>query len=271
MLAFENAAHHDDQGEFWYARELRDLLGYASWEKFQPPITKAKAACQEMGEAVDDHFHHVVKMMPLGKGAQREVPDIELTRTACYWIAQNGDPTKRPEIAAAQTYFAIQTRRQELADDAARQLTNDEKRVFLRDKLKEHNRLLAEAAATAGVSNFKNFNGAGLKGLYGGLNQAQVVRRKQLPAKSNHLDYAPHSELAANYFKATQAEEILKRSGHVGQRAAEAVHKKVGEDVRDLIRKQGNTLPEDVKPEDHIKDVRKRVKGSEPKKLEKKG
>jgi DNA-damage-inducible protein D len=276
MLAFESAAHHDEQGEFWYARELRKLLGYASWEKFQPPIAKAKAACEEMGEAIDDHFHHVVKMMPIGKGGEREGEDIELTRTACYWIAQNGDPSKRPEIAAAQTYFAIQTRRQEIADQAAvRELTDDERRVLLRDKLKEHNALLAEAAQSAGVKNFRNFNGAGLKGLYGGLNQSQVLRRKKLPQKTNHLDYASHKELAANYFKATQAEEKLRRrveaEGEIGQRESEEVHKKVGTAIHDFIKGQGNTPPEDMKAEDHIKEARKRVKAAEPKKLEKKG
>jgi DNA-damage-inducible protein D len=274
MLAFENAAHHDEQGEFWYARELRSLLGYSTWEKFQPPIEKAQAACIEMGEAVEDHFHHVVKMMPLGKGAQREGDDIELTRTACYWIAQNGDPTKRPEIAAAQTYFAIQTRRQELADQQQVELSDDQKRVLLRDKLKEHNKALASAAKTAGVTNFPNFMGAGLKGLYGGLNQAQILRRKKLPAGKNHLDYAGHPELAANYFKATQAEEKLRRrteaEGEIGQRESEKVHKQVGADLHDFIKSQGNTPPEDLQPEDHIKDARKRVKASEPRKLEKK-
>lgn len=261
MLAFENAARHDDDGgEFWLARELSPLLGYKDYRNFINAVTKAKAACSEVGEHVEDHFVDVTVMMPIGKGAERSGDDIELTRFACYLVAQNGDPTKRPEIAAAQTYFALQTRRQEIADAAERQLTADEKRVLLRDKLKEHNRLLSEAAATAGVTNFRNFNGAGLKGLYGGLSQAQIVRRKKLPEKSNHLDYAGHAELAANYFKATQAEEVLRRKGEIGQRAAEAVHKKVGEDIRDLIKAQGNKPLEDVDAEDHIREARKRVK-----------
>jgi DNA-damage-inducible protein D len=131
--------------------------------------------------------------------------------------------------------------------------------VLLRDKLKEHNKALASAAKTSGVTNFPNFNGAGLKGLYGGMNQAQIVRRKRLPANAKHLDHAGHEELAAHYFKATQAEARLRREGEVGQRAAEKIHKEVGAAVRDLIKKQGNVLPEDLPAEDHIDDVRKRI------------
>jgi DNA-damage-inducible protein D len=275
MLAFEKAAHHDEQGEFWLARELYPLLGYKSWQNFASPIEKAKAACTEVGEPVEHHFMEVHKMVPIGSSAEREQDDMELTRFACYLIAQNGDPTKRPEIAAAQTYFAIQTRRQEVADQgAAPELTDDERRVLLRDKLKEHNALLAEAAQSAGVKNFRNFNGAGLKGLYGGLNQSQVLRRKKLPAKANHLDYAGHPELAANYFKATQAEEKLRRrieaEGEIGQKASEEVHRQVGAAIHDFIVGEGNTPPEDQQAEDHIKEARKRVRASGPKKLENK-
>jgi DNA-damage-inducible protein D len=261
MLAFENAARRDDDGaEYWLARELRVLLGYASWERFQPAITKAKAACSEVAEDVEDHFHTCVKMVKIGSGAERKQNDIELSRFACYLVAQNGDPTQRPEIAAAQTYFAFQTRRQEVADRAATSLSDDHKRVLLRDKLKEHNRLLASAAKSSGVTNFRNFNGAGLKGLYGGLNQEQVVRRKKLPKGANHLDHAGHEELAANYFKATQTEARLRREGDVGQRRSETVHKEVGEAVHKLIEDQGNDPPEDQNATDHINDARKRIK-----------
>lgn len=271
MLAFENAAQHDfDGAEYWLARDLRLLLGYASWDKFQSSISKAKAACVEVNEPSGDHFHHVVKMIAIGKGALRQTDDIELSRFACYLIAQNGDPTKRPEIAAAQTYFAIQTRRQEVADQVARQLSDDQKRVLLRDKLKEHNKLLASAAKLPGVINFRNFNGAGLKGLYGGLNQEQVIRRKQLPSGSNHLDHADHEELAANYFKATQTEARLRREGEVGQRRAENVHSEVGQAIHNLIIDQGNIPPEDKAALDHVDDARKRVKAAVPMKRLKK-
>lgn len=267
MMAFEDAAHKDNDGaEFWLARELSPLLGYKDYRNFLNAVDKARATCLEIGEDVADHFGDVTKMMPLGKGAERAGEDVELTRFACYLIAQNGDPQKRPEIAAAQTYFAIQTRRQEIADQVSSHLTDDQRRVLLRDKLKEHNRLLAEAAQLAGVTNFRNFNGAGLKGLYGGLSKVQVVRRKQLPPRTDHLDHAGHEELAANYFKATQAEAKLRReaeqNGEMGQRAAETVHKKVGEDIHDFIVAQGNTPPEDLKAEDHIRHARKRIKGS---------
>lgn len=273
LLGFEKAAHHDEHGEYWLARQLSPLLGYKDYRNFLNAVEKAKAACVEVGEAVDDHFGDVTVMIPIGKGASREGDDIQLTRFACYLIAQNGDPTKRPEIAAAQTYFAIQTRRQELTDEALAEraaLTDDEKRVFLRDKLKEHNRLLAQAASTAGVKNFPNFMGSGLKGLYGGLNQEQVARRKGVP-KGQHLNFAGHEELAANYFKATQTEAKLKREAITKQTAANKAHKQVGEAIRQTIKDLGGTMPEDLKAEpDHVDDVRKRISGGEPKKLAKK-
>lgn len=275
LLGFEKAAHHDEHGEYWLARQLSPLLGYRDYRNFLNAVEKAKAACKEVGEAVEDHFGDVTVMIPLGKGAAREADDIQLTRFACYMIAQNGDPTKRPEIAAAQTYFAIQTRRQELTDEALAEreaLTDDEKRVFLRDKLKEHNKLLAQAAKTAGVTNFPNFMGSGLKGLYGGLNQEQVARRKGVP-KGKHLDFAGHEELAANYFKATQTEAKLKREGITKQTAANKAHKEVGEAIRKTIKDLGGTMPEDLEAEpDHVDDVRKRISGgSGPKKVDKKG
>ncbi len=273
LLGFEKAANHDEHGEYWLARQLSPLLGYKDYRNFLNAVEKAKAACTEVGEAVDDHFGDVTVMIPTGKGAKREADDIQLTRFACYLIAQNGDPTKRPEIAAAQTYFAIQTRRQELTDEALAEraaLSDDEKRVFLRDKLKEHNKLLAQAAKTAGVTNFPNFMGAGLKGLYGGLNQEQVARRKGVP-KGKHLDFAGHEELAANYFKATQTEAKLKRDGTTKPTAANKAHKEVGEAIRKTIESLGGTMPEDLKAEpDHVDDVRKRI-GSGAKKVDKKG
>jgi DNA-damage-inducible protein D len=209
MGAFEAAAHRDDLGEYWLARELRPLLGYSTWEKFQAPIEKAKAACAEAVEAVEDHFHHVVKMMPVGKGGERAGDDIELTRFACYLIAQNGDPTKRPEIAAAQTYFAVQTRRQELTDIAESQppaLTEDERRVLIRDEMKEHNKSLASAAKAHGVKKpveYAVFQNEGYKGLYGGFDMRGIQRRRGLTAKQDILDHMPSSELAANMFRAT--------------------------------------------------------------------
>ena len=273
MRAFEKAAHHDEEGEFWSARELRELLGYASWEKFQPPIEKAKAACAGVGEAVDDHFHHVVKMVALGSGAQRETEDVELTRFACYLIAQNGDPLKRPQIAAAQTYFAVQTRRQEIADTAQPPLTEDERRVLARDELKAHNKALASAAKAAGVTrpiDYAIFQNEGYKGLYGGLDRQMIQRRKKLTAKQDILDHMSSSELAANLFRATQTEDKLRREDIRTKDAANRAHRQVGAKVRQTIKELGGTMPEEYPAVEHVKEARKRLKAGETVKLEKK-
>lgn len=268
LAAFEAAAQPNDGGEpFWFARDLQQLFKYDQWRRFAEVIDRAKSACEQAGQSVENHFAIVGKMVPIGSGATREIEDIALSRYAAYLTAQNADPRKTP-VAFAQTYFATQTRRQELADEAARELSYDEKRVLLRSKLKEHNKSLAEAAKTAGVKNFANFNGSGLKGLYGGLNKAQVVKRKGLPTGADHLDYAGHEELAANYFKATQAEAKLRReieaNGEIGQRKSDAIHKSVGEAVRKTITDLGNTPPEAIAAEDHIREAQKRVKAANP-------
>lgn len=272
LEAFEKAGHRDEQGDYWLARELRPLLGYQTWQKFAPVIDKAKITCSTSGEAIDDHFIRVGKMVPIGSGAEREQEDLELTRFACYLIAQNGD-SKKPEIAAAQTYFAVQTRRQELADQAlasAPQLNDDQKRVFLRDKVTEHNKTLSGAARAAGVqtpAQFAAFGGAGLQGLYGGLDKSAIQRRKGLKPMQELLDHAGHEELAAHYFKATQTEAKLKREGAKGAAMANQAHHEVGAAVRKTIKKLGGVMPEDLPAEDHIKEARKRVKGSGPDKL----
>jgi len=262
MKAFEDAAHDDGDAEFWRARDLARLFGYADYRNFQSILEKAKIACSNSGQSVENHFVDVTDMVQIGSTAVREVSDVLLSRYGAYLAAQNADPRKQA-VAFAQTYFATQTRRAELADKAP-VVSYDEKRVLLRGKLKEHNKSLAEAAKTAGVTNFANFNGAGLKGLYGGMNKAQVVKAKGLPAGGDHLDYAGHAELAANYFKATQAEERLRREGVSGQRAAETAHKEVGAAVRQTIIDLGNTPPEKMASEDHIKEAQKRVKAAQP-------
>ena len=276
LAGFEGVAHRDDTGEYWLARELRPLLGYSTWEKFKAPIEKAKAACVEVGEPPSDHFHHVVKMMPLGKGAEREGEDIELTRFACYLIAQNGDPAKRPEIAAAQTYFAVQTRRQELADVAEAQkaaVTEDERRVLIRDEMKEHNKSLASAAKAHGVAKpveYAVFQNEGYKGLYGGFDMRAIQRRRSLTEKQDILDHMPSSELAANMFRATQTEEKLERlrkEGKTGKALANKTHNDIGKKVRKTIEEIGGTMPEDHKAVEHIKEARKRVTAEEKKKL----
>ena len=265
IAAFESAAHQDDQGqEYWFARDLQTLLGYTKWDNFLQVIAKAKAACEQAGHGCDDHFAGVGKMIPLGKGAEREIEDIVLSRYARYLFAQNADGRKRP-VAFAQTYFAIQTRRQEVADQEAQEympLSEDERRVLLRDEIKTHNRNLASAAKTAGVREgveFAVFQTEGYKGLYGGLDVPGIRRRKGL--KPNHaiLDHMGSTELAANLFRATQTEEKLRREGIKGKLAANRAHFEVGAKVRQTIKDIGGDMPETLSAQEDIKKVSRRL------------
>ena len=267
---FEQAAHVDDDGiEFWYARDLQSLLGYADYRNFLNTVEKAKEACENSGQAVDHHFVDVTEMIELGKGALRRVDNIKLTRYACYLTAQNGDARKKP-IAFAQTYFAIQTRRQEVRDDDEAQampLSEDEKRLLLREEIKEHNKNLASAAKNCGVVrpiDFAIFQTFGYKGLYGGLDRLGIQRRKRLRSKQNILDHMGSTELAANLFRATQTEDKLLRENIKGKDAANTTHFQVGREVRETIRKIGGTMPEDLPPAEDIKKVSQRRKKSTP-------
>ncbi len=272
--AFEAAAHADDDGaQFWLARELAPLLGYQRWENFAAAINRAKLACANSGETVEDHFRDVTKMVGLGSGAGREIADCELTRFAGYLIAMNGDPGK-PEISAAQTYFAVQTRRQEVADQAAaapHALTEDEKRVLLRDEIKGHNKSLSSAAKAAGVEkplDYAIFKNEGYKGLYGGLDKSGIQRRKKLPDKADILDHMPSGELAANLFLATQTEEKLRRENIAGKENANRTHRGVGVKIRQTIAEIGGTMPENYAAVEHVKDAKKRLsKNTASKKL----
>ncbi len=202
ISAFEAAAQTDDDGnEYWFARDLQDLLGYTKWDNFLAVIAKAKASCEQAGHGCEDHFAGVGKMISLGKGAEREIDDIVLSRYASYLIAQNADGRKRP-VAFAQTYFAIQTRRQEIADQEAQEylpLSEDERRVLLRDEIKTHNKHLASAAKDAGVReglDFAIFQTEGYKGLYGGLDVPGIRRRKRLTPKQAILGSGPIKSVA---------------------------------------------------------------------------
>lgn len=263
---FEDAAEVDDDGtEYWTARVLQELLGYSKWDSFLEVVEKAKTACRETGQPVADHFADVRKMVPIGSGAEREIPDIRLTRYASYLIAQNGDSRKKP-IAFAQTYFAIQTRRQEISDDDASQyvpLSEDQKRLLLRDEIKDHNRKLASAAKGAGVIeplDFAIFQTFGYKGLYGGLDRAGIQRRKGLKSKQHILDHMGSTELAANLFRATQTEEKLRRDNVKGKDAANATHFEVGSKVRQAIKDIGGTMPENLPVAEDIAKVGRRLK-----------
>lgn len=265
IAAFEDAAHVDDDGtEFWSARDLQDLLGYQRWDTFLDVIGKAQTAAENAGQTIANHFSEVRKMVPIGSGAERDIGDIRITRYGCYLVAQNGDARKR-QIAFAQTYFAIQTRRQELTDDEDQYvpLSEDQKRVLLRDEIKEHNKHLASAAKGAGVvepMDFAIFQTHGYKGLYGGLDRPGIQRVKGLRSKQNILDHMGSTELAANLFRATQTEEKLRKDKVRGKDAANSTHYEVGRKVRQAIRDIGGTMPENLPAAEDIAKVARRLK-----------
>lgn len=245
--------------EFWSARQLGKVLEYAEYRNFLPVIDKAKEACRNSRQPVSDHFVEVHEMIELGKGGMRKVDSYALSRYACYLIVQNGDPTK-PVIANGQTYFAIQTRRQELADDYAfQQLKEDEKRLFLRNEIREHNKQLVEAAQQAGVEtnlDFAIFQNHGYKGLYGGLDAKAIHARKGLKKSHHILDHMGSTELAANLFRATQAEEKLRRDQVKGKTNANRTHYEVGAKVRKTIEELGGTMPEELPtPDESVKQI----------------
>jgi DNA-damage-inducible protein D len=266
IATFEDAAQTDDAGnEFWDARDLQKLLDYVDYRNFLGAVEKAKEACKITGISVEDHFVDATDMVEIGSGATREVATIKLSRYACYLVAQNGDPRKQP-IAFAQTYFAIQTRKQEIEDEDVAQfrpMPEDEKRILLRDEIKEHNKHLASAAKAAGVDkplDYAIFQTYGYKGLYGGLDRIGIQRRKGLKSRQNILDHMGSTELAANLFRATQTEEKLRRENIKGKDAANRTHYEVGHQVREAIKQIGGTMPENLPPAEHIVKVTRRIK-----------
>ncbi|ABR74993.1 DNA damage-inducible protein D [Actinobacillus succinogenes] len=262
---FEGIKQVDEQGnEFWSARELAPILEYKKWQNFQLVIQKAIVACETSNINVSYHFTEISKMVRLGSGSQRQVGDFLLSRYACYLIVQNGDPSK-PVIAAGQTYFAVQTRRQELADDENfQQLQEDQKRLFLRNELKEHNKQLVKTAQKAGVASnldFAIFQNHGYKGLYGGLDNKAIHARKGLKANQKILDHMGSTELAANLFRATQAEEKLRRDNVQTKTEANQTHFDVGQKVRQTIQELGGTMPENLPtPGKSVKSIETHLK-----------
>lgn len=248
--SFESIRVINEQGgEIWLARQLAKVLDYAEYRNFLPVIEKAKKACENSGQAVADHFVEIHEMVEIGSGAQRKMDSFALSRYACYLIVQNGDASK-PVIANGQTYFAIQTRRQELQDDTGfQQLNEDQKRLMLRNELADHNKQLAAAARDAGVESgldYAIFQNHGYKGLYGGLDNKAIHQHKGLKKSQKILDHMGSTELAANLFRATQTEEKLKRDQVSNKAHANQTHFEVGAKVRATIEELGGTMPEDL-------------------------
>ena len=255
---------HSDGREFWLARDLQSILSYVKWDKFLLVIEKAKQACVHSQHSIREHFLHVEKMVEIGSGAQRTIEDYQLSLYACYLIVQNSDPAK-PVVALGQTYFAVQTRRQELIeqDDYKNLKSEEERRVFLRHQLRIHNKKLAGAAKKAGVItpvDYAVFQDHGYQGLYGGLRVSDIHSRKRLKKGQQILDYMGSTELAANLFRATQTEEKIKRDGTRGKAMADQTHFEVGKKVRKTIRELGGTMPEHLPSTESIKKVQRKLK-----------
>ena len=244
---FEDFVHVQDGVEFWFARDVQNLLGYTEWRNFLKVVEKARESCKTANNPILDHFVDANKSIPVPKGGEKLIEDILLTRYACYLIVQNGDPSK-PVIANGQTYFAMQTRRQELRDNEAfARLSEDEKRVAIRNELFEHNKHLAAAAQDAGVEtplDYAIFQDHGYKGLYGGRGAKDIHAAKGLKKSQKILDHMGSTELAANLFRATQTEEKLRRDKVSGKQSANKTHYEVGKKVRETIADLGGTMPE---------------------------
>lgn len=262
-----------DGNEYWLARQLAKVLDYSQYRHFLPVVERAMDACRNSGQTISDHVEGVLTMVEIGSGAKRQLEDLRLSRYACYLIVQNADPAK-PVIANGQTYFAIQTRRQELGDsEAFKQLDEDEKRLSIRNELAVHNKHLAAAAKEAGVESgmdFAIFQDHGYKGLYGGLGNRDIHVRKGLKKSQKILDHMGSTELAANLFRATQTEEKLRRDHVDGKSRANNTHYEVGRKVRQTIEELGGTMPEDLpKPASSIHQIesdKSRLQNGKPKK-----
>lgn len=269
--SFEAIKHLSKDGdEFWYARELALVLGYVQWRNFAKVLDRAKLACKNSGYAISDHFADLSKIVEAG-ATSKPIIDFKLTRYACYLIVQNGDPRKEV-IALGQTYFAIQTRRQEVAD-YFNQLDEDNKRLVIRGDIKQWNQMLAEAAHNAGVMSdeeYGAFQNAGYMGLYGGLKVEDIHKKKGLKKNDRILDFMSSTELIANLFRISQTEEKLKKDKSATADAANEIHFIVGREVRGTIERVGGTMPEDLPtPNKSISDIEraqlKKLKNSKKK------
>ena len=258
---FEQIKKTDDQGnEYWGARELAKILEYREFRNFQPVLGRAKEACKKSEQAIENHFVDFNEMVSIGSGAERSMLSVKLSRYACYLIVQNADPTDKEVVALGQTYFAVQTRLQEISqmEEYNRLNTEDEKRLFLRNELKKHNIQLADAARDAGVIepiDYAIFQNHGYMGLYAGLGAKDIHTKKKLKKSQHILDHMGSTELAANLFRATQTEEKLKRDEIKGKKIANKTHYEVGKKVRKTIQEIGGAMPEDLPTEKSIKKI----------------
>ena len=260
---FEDIKHIDENGiEYWCARELQLVLDYKEWRKFENVIKKAIDACKNSGISAFEHFVGTDKTIQMPKGATKSIKEYKLTRYACYLIAQNGD-SRKEVIALAQTYFAIQTRKQEIGEKEYSLLTEDEKRFYQRNLTRKGNYSLNQAAKNAGVKNFDKFHNSGYKGLYNGETADDIAKRKGLRYREDILDNMGSEELAANLFRITQTESKLKRDNISTEKDANKTHYNIGKNIREVIAKNGGTMPEDLPtPKKSLKQLEKENKKS---------
>lgn len=261
---FESIKHIDENGiEYWLARELMEALGYKSWRYFEDVIKKAIIACKNSEVPANEHFVVNNKMVQIGSGAEREQKDYKLTRYACYLIAQNAN-SRLKAVALAQTYFAVQTRKQEITEEEYKRLSEDEKRLYNRRTIRNRNKYLFDTAKTAGVKNYGKFNNAGYTGLYAGETAEAIRNRKGLTEKQDILDYMGSAELGANIFRITQTDELLKNNKVNSEEEACHTHNRVGKAVRKAIEELGGTMPENLPtPKKSIKELEKEKKQEE--------
>lgn len=264
LTIFEQIKQTDENGnEYWMARQLAKALEYTDFRNFSAVIAKAIEACKNSGQPVENHIVEFNEMVAIGSGAEREMQSYKLSRYACYLIVQNADPSKEV-VALGQTYFAIQTRLQEIRqmDEYNRLSTEDEKRLFLRNEMAKHNTQLAAAAKDAGVIeplDYAIFQNHGYMGLYGGLDAKAIHQKKGLKKSQQILDHMGSTELAANLFRATQTEEKLKREKIKGKQKANQTHYEVGKKVRKTIEEIGGEMPENLPVEESVKKIEPKV------------
>ncbi len=257
-VTFERIKHINEYGnEYWYARELMEALEYSKWSNFASVIDKAKSACKLSKNIIADHFADIGKTIKMSKGASKLIDEYKLSRYACYLIAQNGD-SRKESIALAQTYFAVQTRKQEINEKEYSKLSEDEKRFYQRNLTKKGNYSLNKTAKNAGVKNFDRFHNFGYKGLYNGETADDIAKRKGLRYGEDILDNMGSDELIANLFRISQTEQKLKRENINSESDANKTHYEVGKEVRDTIKRLGGTMPEDLPtPNKSLKELEK--------------